>query len=222
MVTDQLQTHLVVNTLPSKTQLSHRLLTGLLVVLLLQLKIKVNADHAGRSLPPELWKVLTSLHLVNFFHSLNNSSLIVPASDSVTMDATVVFNSMRSTTMRKVTLLSLSLFIHTLVLMEHALTNLQVLLQLMLLHTLLLLLIVPQLCKLHLFNNHCLSQSKQTKCVSSTISLVSSTIPTAVLVWIMQSSLSAMARMLHQDSNTGLSRTHGEPHGVIMVTSNSL
>jgi hypothetical protein len=52
-------------------------LTGELKEQSIQLKIKLNADHAGHSQPLLLSKELTSLKLENFFLLLNNNSLIV-------------------------------------------------------------------------------------------------------------------------------------------------
>jgi len=42
-----------------------------------QLKIKDNAVHVGHFQPPDVWKVSTSLTLINYYHSVNNNSLIV-------------------------------------------------------------------------------------------------------------------------------------------------
>jgi hypothetical protein len=65
-----------------------------------QLKIKVNAAHAGLSPQLVLLKVLGRSRLVNSFHSLNNNLLIVLRPAKV---ATVVGNLVLSSIMKATT-----------------------------------------------------------------------------------------------------------------------
>jgi hypothetical protein len=90
--------------------------TGLLLVVLLPLRTKVNVDHAGLSLPLLLLKVLISSKLENFSHSLSNSlltAILLPT------DAVVDGNPTPSSMLRNM-LKSLSLNIHTKLLLELA------------------------------------------------------------------------------------------------------
>jgi hypothetical protein len=91
-------------------------LTGLLLVVLLPLRTKVNVDHAGLSLPLLLLRVLISLKLENFSHLLSNNLLTatLPLTD-VVVDGNPTLSSMPRSTLK-----NLSLNIHTRLLLELA------------------------------------------------------------------------------------------------------